>query len=134
MFERSHPACYHMLSYNSVTCSSQKCSKSSHHVLRVYKGTDGPHSISRYLASIMSTPIEFTTGKRGKENVIADGFRYSLDKRRTTATGVVNSYWRCVTPGCSCRLVLHDDAISNSPSTMSANRVQRSRCTERKNF
>ena len=64
----------------------------------------------------MSTSIEFITGKRGKENVIADEFRYFLDKRRTIATGVVNSYWRCVTPGCSGRLVLHDDAISNSPS------------------
>ena len=67
--------------------------------LGVYKGTSGSHSTSRHLPSIMSTSIDFTTGKRGKENVIADGFRYSLDKRRTTATGVVNSYWRCVTPG-----------------------------------
>ena len=48
--------------------------------------------------------------------MLADGFLYSFDKRRTTATGVVNSYWRCETPGCSGRLVLHDDAISNSPS------------------
>ncbi len=65
----------------------------------------------------MSTStVEYTTGKRGKSNVIADGFRYSLDKKRTTAAGVVNSYWRCVTPGCSGRLVLHDDTISNTPS------------------
>ena len=54
--------------------------------LGVYKGTSGSHSTSRHLPSIMSTSIEFTTGKRGKENVIADGCRYSLDKRRTTAT------------------------------------------------
>ena len=38
----------------------------------VYKGTSGSHSASRHLQSIMSTSIEFTTGKRGKENVIAD--------------------------------------------------------------
>ena len=52
-----------------------------------YKGTSGSHSTSRHLPTIMSTSIE-----------------------------VVNSYWRCVKPGCSGRLVLHDDAISNSPS------------------
>ena len=42
---------------------------------------------------IMSTSIEFTTGKCGKENVIADGFRYSLDKRRTTATIEMRDTW-----------------------------------------
>jgi uncharacterized phage protein gp47/JayE len=67
----------------------------------------------RYAVIIMSaSTIELTTGKRGKENVIADGFRYSLDKKLTTSAGVVNSSWRCVTPGCTGRLVLHDDAIS----------------------
>ena len=99
--------------------------------LGLYKGASGSHSTSRHLPSIMSTSIEFITGNRGKENVIADGFRYSLDKRRTTATGVVNSYWRCVTPGCSGRLALHDDAISNSLSHNHGE--QRSRCTERRN-
>ena len=70
-----------------------------------------------YAIIIMSTStIEFTTGKRGKENVISDGVRYSLDKKRTTAAGVVNSYWTCVTPGCTSRLVLHDGTISSTPS------------------
>ena len=84
--------------------------------LGVYKGTSDSYSTSCHLPSIMSTSIQFTTGERGKENAITDGFRYSLDKRRTRATGVVNSYWRCVTPGCSGRLALLDDAISNSLS------------------
>ena len=39
-----------------------------------------------------------------------------MDKRRITTTGVVNSNWRCLTPDCSGRLTLYDDAISNSPS------------------
>ena len=70
-----------------------------------------------YAIIIMSTStIEFTTGKRGKENVISDGVRYSLVKKRTTAAGVVNSYWTCVTPGCTSRLVLHDGTISSTPS------------------
>ena len=67
------------------------------------------------MSTSSATNIEFTTGKRGKENVIYDGFRYRLDKKRTTADGVRNSYWRCVSDGCSGRLVLHNETVANTP-------------------
>lgn len=64
----------------------------------------------------MDTPIiEFTTGKRGKENVIVDGFRYSLDRKRASISGAAKSYWKCTKPGCSGRLVLHDKTLANEP-------------------
>ena len=69
--------------------------------------------------AIMSTQtdtnIEFTTGKGNKDNFIHNGFRYRLDKKRITSTGVRNSYWRCVSDGCSGRLVLHNENVVNTP-------------------
>ena len=59
--------------------------------------------------------IEFTTGKGNKDNVIHNGFRYRLDKKRITSIGVRNSYWRCVSDGCSGRLVLHNENVVNTP-------------------
>ena len=59
--------------------------------------------------------IEFTTGKGNKDNVIHNGFHYRLDKKRITSTGVRNSYWRCVSDGCSGRLVLHNENVVNTP-------------------
>ena len=67
------------------------------------------------MSTSSATNIEFTTEKRGKENVIYDGFRYRLDKKRTTADGVRNSHWRCVSDGCSGRLVLHNETVANTP-------------------
>ena len=61
------------------------------------------------------TNIEFTTGRGNKDNFIHNGFRYRLDKKRITSTVVRNSYWRCVSDGCSGRLVLHNENVVNTP-------------------
>ena len=40
-----------------------------------------------------SNSFEFTNGKRGKDNVIYDGQRYTLNRRRHGTDGVEKSYW-----------------------------------------
>ena len=57
--------------------------------------------------SIMPTPsVEYTTGKRGKDNALVDGQRYTLNRKRNGTDGVTKTYWICVVPGCVARLVL----------------------------
>ena len=64
----------------------------------------------------MSTPtVEYTTGKRGKDNVIVDGQRYTFNRQRNGTDGVRKSYWTCVVPGCNARLVLHDQTVKKNP-------------------
>ena len=58
----------------------------------------------------MSPPtnsVEFTTGKRGKDNVIYDGQRYTLNRRRHGTDRVEKSYWICTVSGCKVGFVLH---------------------------
>ena len=63
--------------------------------------------------SIMATPsVEYTTGKRGKDNVLVDGQRYTLNRKRNGTDGVTKTYWICVVPGCVARLVLHKQTLS----------------------
>ena len=53
----------------------------------------------------MATPsVEYTTGKRGKDNVLVDDQRYTLNRKRNGTDGVTNTYWICVVPGCVARL------------------------------
>ena len=67
--------------------------------------------------SIMATPsVEYTTGKRGKDNVLVDGQRYTLNRKRNGTDGVTKTYWICVVPGCVARLVLHEQTVKNSPN------------------
>ena len=76
--------------------------------------------ISRDLSqglSNMSPPtnsVEFTTDKRGKDNVIYDSQRYTLNRRRHVTGGVGKSYWICTVCGCKARFVLHDQRVKNS--------------------
>ena len=66
----------------------------------------------------MSPPtnsVEFTTGKRGNDNFINDGQRYTLNRRRHGKDGVEKSYWICTVSGCKARFVLHDQRVKNSP-------------------
>ena len=38
--------------------------------------------------SIMATPsVEYTTGKRGKDNALLDGLRYTLNRKRNGTDG-----------------------------------------------
>ena len=72
----------------------------------------------RYAVIIMSTStIEFTTGKLGKENVIADGFRYSLDKKRTTAPSHNHDEQRAKITVHKAKKVLKNRAASSDMST-----------------
>ena len=65
--------------------------------------------------SIMATPsVEYTTGKRGKDNALVDGQRYTLNRKRYGTDGVTKTYWICVVPGCLARLVLHEQTVNNS--------------------
>ena len=65
--------------------------------------------------SIMPTPsVEYTTGKRGKDNALVDGQRYTLNRKRYGTDGVTKTYWICVVPGCLARLVLHEQTVNNS--------------------
>ena len=67
--------------------------------------------------SIMPTPsVEYTTGKRGKDNALVDGQRYTLNRKRNGTDGVTKTYWICVVPGCVARLVLHEQTVKNSPN------------------
>ena len=62
--------------------------------------------------SIMATPsVEYTTGKRGKDNALVDGQRYTLNRKRNGTDGVTKTYWICVVPGCVARLVLHEQTV-----------------------
>ena len=55
--------------------------------------------------SIMATPsVEYTTGKRGKDNALVDGQRYTLNRKRNGTDRVTKTYWICVVPGCVARL------------------------------
>ena len=53
--------------------------------------------------------------KRGKDKVIYDGQRYTLNRRRHGTDGVEKSYWICTDSGCKARFVLHDQRVKNSP-------------------
>ena len=40
----------------------------------------------------MATPsVEYTTGKRGKDNVLVDGQRYTLNRKRNGTDGVTKT-------------------------------------------
>ena len=57
--------------------------------------------------------VEYTIGKRGKQNAILDGFIYHLDRRRDE-----RSYWKCnlrANNNCTGRLVLNGDICINTP-------------------
>ena len=77
--------------------------------------------ISRDLSQCLSNmppprnSVEFTTGKRGKDNVIYDSQRYTLNRRRHGTDGVEKSYWICTVSGCKVKFVLHDQRVKNSP-------------------
>ena len=55
--------------------------------------------------SIMPTPsVEYTTGKRGKDNALVDCQRYTLNRKRNGTDRVTKTYWISVVPGCVARL------------------------------
>ena len=65
----------------------------------------------------MATPsVKYTTGKRGKDNALVDGQRYTLNRKRNGTDGVTKTYWTCVVPGCLARLVVHEQTVKNSPN------------------
>ncbi len=61
-----------------------------------------------------TTPVEFVKGKKGADNVVWDGHRYNLDRKRAP-----RSYWRCTLykqHGCTGRLILDgSNTVVNSP-------------------
>ena len=63
----------------------------------------------------LPTPSCSPTGKRGNYNVIYDGQRYTLNRRRHVTDGVEKSYRICTVSGCKTRFVLHDQRMKNSP-------------------
>ena len=64
---------------------------------------------------VTNSAFEFVNGKRGKKNLICDGYRYTLDKKRIAADGIVRSYWRCVVKSCTGRLTLKDATVISRP-------------------
>ena len=59
--------------------------------------------------------VELATGKRGKDNVIYNGQRYTVNRRCHGTDGVEKSYWICTVSGCKARFVLHGQRVKNSP-------------------
>ena len=82
------------------------------------------HTTTPAISTMSTSTLEYTTGKRGKDNALLDGYRYSLNRARTGTDGVRKSYWRCVVSGCQARLVLHEDTVKNSSQTPNHNHAE----------
>ena len=114
----------HLTKAHLTTCyQSSQVSLRMHWISSKHVGLSGLVIHSWYIccyveqtSSIMSTPtVEYTTGKRGKENALVDGQRYTFNRKRNGTDGVTKSYWVCLVPGCSGRLVLHNRTVKNTP-------------------
>ena len=64
-----------------------------------------------------SNNIEFTTGKRGNDNVIHDGQHNTLNRKRHGTEGEEKTYWICTVSVCKARFVLRDQRVKNNLHT-----------------
>ena len=87
-------------------------------------GVNKPKSFPMFIKHVFPNFFEFTTGKRGNENVINDGQRYILNRKRHSTDGVERSYWICTVSGCKARFVFCDQGWRSALyTTMSTKRI-----------